>query len=70
MKILTAHAGKCFLKDASSLSGLEGEEGWTDLAVERTLTTQNMSQWCDSNTHVATDDSDFHPLLSVLLSSS
>lgn len=72
MKLLTVCADKCFLKEAASLSGLEGEEEGQIQQWKGYRPTPNVSECFDSNTHVATstDDSDFHSLLYVLLSSS
>jgi len=72
MKFLTVCADKYSLKEAASLSGLEGEEEGQIQQWEGYQPTHNVSPCFDSDTHVATsaDDSDFHSLLSVLLSSS
>lgn len=61
-EMLTVCAGKCFLEGAAFMPGLKGK----DKAVVGRIPMQ-----C-SNAHMATrtGDSDFHSLLSVLLSSS
>lgn len=50
MKFLTVCADKCFLKEAASLSGLEGEEEGQIQQWKGYRPTQNVSECFDSNT--------------------
>lgn len=49
-EILTICAGKCFLKEATSLSELEGEEEGQFRQWKGYRPTQNVSKCFDSNT--------------------
>lgn len=66
-EMLTVCAGKCFLEGAAFMPGLKGK----DKAVVGRIPMHSNCPKC-SNAHMATrtGDSDFHSLLSVLLSSS